>query len=82
MGEGAGPCLASPPSFASSGQHGGSAQLGQTSNAAAALTSKGQATSVILVEGEDLPMQVLTKYLSFQHLTSAALMVFGHRMGT
>lgn len=40
-------------------------QSGQTPKAAATLTSKNQAISVILVEGEGLPIHFPPKYLSF-----------------
>lgn len=39
------------------------AQPGQIPKAVATLTSKDQATSKILTEGEDIPMEVHTKYL-------------------
>ena len=38
---------------------------GQVPKAAATLTTKGQATGVVHIEGEDLPIQVPTSYLSF-----------------
>ena len=37
-----------------------------------ATTSKDQATDTILIEGEGLPIQVPTKYLSFQKLWTFA----------
>ena len=41
------------------------AQPGQTSKAAATLTTKGEATSVILLKGGHLFIEVPAKYLSF-----------------
>lgn len=55
-------------------------QPDEVSNAAA--TSKDQATDTILIEGEDLPIQVPTKYLSFQLWTFAPSVVSGPRVGT
>ena len=58
------------------------AQRGEVSNAAATLTSKDQTTDTILTEREDLPIQVPTKYLSFQLWTFAPPVVSGPGVGT
>lgn len=50
---------------ASPGQYVWYAQLSPVPKAAAILTSKDQTTSVIVIKGEDLPIQVFTEYLSF-----------------
>lgn len=55
---------------------------GQVPKAASTLTSKDQATSVILIKWGDLPVQVPTKYLSFQPYTSVASVVSSHEIGT
>lgn len=47
------------------------AQSGHIPKAAATLTPKDQTSSVILIEGEDLSIQVPIKYLSFPPWTSA-----------
>ena len=55
---------------------------GQVPKAAATLTSKDQATSVILIKLGDLPIQIPAKYLSFQPYTSVASVVSSHEIGT
>lgn len=57
--------LLTPQNTTSPGQHVWFTQPGQVPKAGATLTSKDQCTSVILIQGEDLPIQVPTKYLSF-----------------
>ena len=57
--------LPTPDSATFPGQHVWYAQLGQIPKAAATLVSKDKATSIILIEGEDLPIQFPTKYLPF-----------------
>lgn len=57
--------LLMPDSDASSGQYGWYAQFGLVPTAVATLKSKDQGTSVILIEGRELPIQVTTKYLCF-----------------
>ena len=54
-----------PASGASPSEHVWYARPDQILKAAAALHSKAQATGRFLVEGEVLPIQILTKYLCF-----------------
>lgn len=52
-----------PDSAACPGQHVWSVQPAQIPKAAATLTAKDQAVSIIRTEGEDLPIHVLTKFV-------------------
>lgn len=55
--------LLMPDSAACPGQHVWYVQLDQIPKAAAPLTAKDQGTSIICIGGEDLPIQILTKYV-------------------